>query len=207
MDLSNAKYILPNSLTLASVFTGFYSIIITLRADSAEELQTAAWLIAISLIFDAFDGRVARATRTQSEFGTQLDSLADAVAFGIAPAALVYRWGLEPLGRRGVFIAFTSAACGIMRLARFNVLAASEQGPSQSFLGRPIPPAAATLISLVLAHTSLTGQMTANAPGAVSVLLITLALLMVSNARYRTCLLYTSPSPRDRTRSRMPSSA
>ena len=186
MDLSNAKYILPNMFTLASVFTGFYSILITLRATSPEELQTAAWLIAISLIFDAFDGRVARATKTQSAFGTQLDSLADAIAFGVAPAVLVYRWGLEPLGTLGVFFAFVFTACGIMRLARFNVIASSEEGPSRYFLGLPIPPAAATLISVVLAHTSLTGDMHANAPWAVVMLLVPLALLMVSNARYRT---------------------
>lgn len=186
MDLRKAKYILPNMFTLASVFTGFYSMLITLSADSAAELTTAAWLICISMIFDGLDGRVARATKTQSAFGVQLDSLADGIAFGVAPAALIYQWGLQQLGGIGTFIAFAFIACGIMRLARFNVTASNSDGPALFFTGLPIPLAAGTLVSVVLAHTSLTGKMMTGAPWSVALLTLLLAGLMVSNFRYRT---------------------
>jgi CDP-diacylglycerol--serine O-phosphatidyltransferase len=186
MDIKNAKYILPNMFTLGSAFGGFYSILVTFKAVDASGLATAAWLIAASMILDGLDGRVARATGTQSEFGVQMDSLADALAFGVAPALLIYRWGLESLGIAGIFIAFAFAACGIMRLARFNVLAAHETGPSSFFVGLPIPLAAATLVSVVLAHTSMTGKMTAAADWSVAAITLLLAGLMVSNFRYRT---------------------
>ena len=186
MDLSKAKYILPNLFTLSSVFAGFYSMIITTRAENARELSVAVWLIVISMVLDACDGRVARATRTESEFGVQLDSLADAVAFGVAPGFLVYHWALEPLGGPGLFIAFAFIACGIMRLARFNVLASKGGGTSAHFMGLPIPLAAGTLISVILAHLSMTGKLTTNASWSAGLMTVLLSGLMVSGVRYRT---------------------
>jgi len=185
MDLKKARYILPNSFTLASVFFGFYSILLTVRAEDGSQLGMAAWMIAISMVMDGLDGRVARATNSQSEFGLQLDSLADAIAFGVAPAFLIYTWGLEPLGFLGIFLAFVYAACGILRLARFNVTSSSEEGPSNHFQGLPIPLAAGGVISLVLAHTSLSGKMVTSANGAAAIITILLSLLMVSNVPYR----------------------
>ena len=186
MDLSKAKYILPNLFTLSSVFAGFYSMIITTRAENAKELTVAVWLVVISMVLDACDGRVARATKTQSEFGMQLDSLADAVAFGVAPGFLVYHWALQPLGGYGLFIAFAFIACGIMRLARFNVLASKDQGASAHFMGLPIPLAAGTLISVILAHLSMTGKLQTNASWSAGLMTMLLSGLMVSNVRYRT---------------------
>ncbi len=187
MDLSKAKYILPNLFTLSSVFAGFYAMVVTANAETTTHLTMAAWLIGVSLVLDGCDGRVARATKTQSEFGVQLDSLADAVAFGIAPAFLVYRWGLEPLGTLGLVIAFVFGACGIMRLARFNVLASQpSEGPSTHFLGLPIPLAAGTLVAIILAHVSMTGKMQSSAHWSVACFTLLLAGLMVSNVRYRT---------------------
>lgn len=188
MDLSKTKYILPNLFTLASVFAAFYSMLLVARADSAQEIAMAAWLIVVSMIMDGLDGRVARLTKTQSEFGVQLDSLADAVAFGVAPAFLLYRWGLESLGWGGILIAFAFIACGIMRLARFNVLAAqsTDDGPSKHFVGLPIPLAAGSLVSVVLAHTAMTGSFQTSAAGSVAVLSCVLAGLMVSNVSFRT---------------------
>lgn len=186
MDIKNAKYLLPNSFTLGSAFAGFYSILVTFGAQDASGLSKAAWLIVASMLLDGLDGRVARATGTQSAFGVQMDSLADALAFGVAPAFLVYRWGLESLGFAGLVIAFAFAAGGIMRLARFNVLAAESTGPSTHFVGLPIPLAAATLVSIVLAHTSMTGKLTATADWSVAAITLLLAGLMVSNFRYRT---------------------
>lgn len=185
MDLSKAKYILPNLFTLSSAFSAFYAMVITARAESARELLSAAGLIALSMILDGCDGRVARATKTQSEFGVQLDSLADAIAFGVAPAFLVYRWGLESMGIAGMIIAFLFAACGIMRLARFNVLAATHQGSSEFFTGLPIPLAAGSLLSVIAAHLSMTGNFQTSNPWII-VLTVMLGGLMVSNVRYRT---------------------
>ena len=185
MNLSHAKYIPPNLITLSSAFLGFYAIIITVGAEAAIDLRRAAWLIVASMFLDGLDGRVARATKAQSEFGVQMDSLADAIAFGVAPAFLVFKWGLEPLGFWGVLIAFAFAGCGVMRLARFNVLASTATGPSNHFTGLPIPLAAATLISVVLAHTSMTGNLTAAAPFSVAAITLMLGGLMVSNFQYR----------------------
>ena len=185
MDLSKAKYILPNLFTLSSVAASFYAMLLVSKADSPKEMIAAIWLIGLSMIMDGCDGRVARATRTQSEFGVQLDSLADAIAFGIAPAFIAYKWALEPLGGLGFFVAFVFVACGIMRLARFNVLAAKETGPSNHFVGLPIPLAAGTLMAIVMAHVTMTGQMQTLTHGAAITVILVLSGLMVSSVRYR----------------------
>jgi CDP-diacylglycerol--serine O-phosphatidyltransferase len=173
---------------VSSILLGFYAL--TLCAGEATPLQLyqAALAIFFAMFFDAFDGRVARMTRTQSDFGVQLDSLADVMSFGAAPALLVYKWALAPLGFIGFFVAFSFAACGALRLARFNVLAArGDKGSSRFFVGLPIPLAAGTLVALVIAHYREFGSETAAATR-VPVLLVValLAFLMVSTVRYRT---------------------
>src|SRR5207302_8350515 len=107
--------------------------------------------------FDAFDGRVARLTRTQSDFGVELDSLADVISFGVAPAILVYKWALAGLGIGGIVISSIYAACGAIRLARFNVLAHSESGTQRYFVGLPIPLAAGMLVAVVIGLQHLRG--------------------------------------------------
>lgn len=188
MDLSRTKYILPNLFTLGSVLCSTFSMHVASTADQPRELALAAWLIIIAAVCDAFDGRVARMTKTESEFGVQLDSLADAVSFGVAPAWLLFHWGLEPLGGWGVVVAFVYVACTLMRLARFNVMAAQahSDGPSKFFTGLPSPLGAGTVVAVVLAHLSITEQMTTTATLSVVALTILLSLLMVSNVRYRT---------------------
>ena len=185
MDLSKAKYILPNALTLASVFCGMSSIYKSMTATSSEEIVLAAWLIVVAMMCDLFDGRVARMTRAQSEFGVQMDSLADSISFGLAPGFLLFNWGLEPLGMGGIFIAFIFAGCAIMRLARFNVMANENGGKTKYFLGLPTPLAAGAVVSVVLAHVSVTGQATGPS-GNAAILTVLLGGLMVSNVRYRT---------------------
>lgn len=186
MDLARAKYILPNSLTMASLFAGFNSIYISVSATSVKEFSLAAWLIVIAMVCDLFDGRVARMTKTESALGVQLDSLADAVSFGMAPAFLLFSWGLEPLGMLGKFCAFTFAACAILRLARFNVMAAEHEGVMKHFVGLPTPLAAGAVVSIVMAHLAVTGVATSGAHFAVASMSIVLGGLMVSNIRYRT---------------------
>ncbi len=104
--------------------------------------------ILASCVFDGLDGKVARLTGTTSEFGVQLDSLADLVAFGVVPATMTYLWMLEGYGRLGLMAAFLFMACGALRLARFNVQAST--GSKKHFVGLPIPGAACTLATLVL---------------------------------------------------------
>jgi CDP-diacylglycerol--serine O-phosphatidyltransferase len=186
MDLRKSKYILPNLLTLSSVFCGVSSVYLSSTAHSANQLQLAAWLIVASMLCDLFDGRVARLTNAQSAFGVQLDSLADGLAFGVAPGLLLFNWGMKSLGMLGVFIGFIFAACALMRLARFNVKAAEDGGKSKYFEGLPTPLAAGAVVSIVLAHLSVTGHATTNATWNVAAMSVLLGGLMVSNVRYRT---------------------
>src|SRR5437868_4145147 len=124
-DLRKLMIVLPSLFTVSSIFCGVYSIMLSSGEASGDNFYRAAVAIFFGNFFDAFDGRVARMTRTQSEFGVELDSLADVITFGVAPAILVYKWALYELGFLGMAIAAVYAACGAIRLARFNVLARS----------------------------------------------------------------------------------
>ncbi len=188
IELRKLLFVLPNLFTVSSIFCGFYAITLCAGEASGEQLYRAALMIFFASFFDAFDGRVARMTRTQSDFGMQLDSLADLVSFGVAPGLLAFKWGLAPLGTYGVLLAFVFPTCGALRLARFNVLAAREDhgdGPGRFFTGLPIPVAAAMLISLVIAHHKHFGRAVIHHYW-VGALVVALGLLMVSNVRFRT---------------------
>ncbi|MBN2360013.1 MAG: CDP-diacylglycerol--serine O-phosphatidyltransferase [Deltaproteobacteria bacterium] len=185
-NLGKALFVLPNAFTVSSICCGIYSIILASGDPTSDQLFQAAIAIFFGVFFDAMDGRVARLTRTQSDFGVELDSLADVVTFGVAPAILVYKWGLEPLGRVAIVAVVVFACCGALRLARFNVLAhRSHGGTSEHFIGLPIPLAACTIVSLVIAHHSLgSGEVARH--GSVLAIVLVLSYLMVSNVRYRT---------------------
>src|SRR3989338_10848505 len=143
--LSSVKkgvYVLPSLFTTASMFCGFFSIIRSINSfnSSVTHFTDAAWAIIIAVFFDGIDGRIARLTKTTSRFGVEYDSLSDLLSFGIAPAILMYVWGLKPYGRLGWLAAFLYFVCGALRLARFNT-----QNPSNAkryFKGLPIPCAA-----------------------------------------------------------------
>lgn len=137
-------YILPNLFTAASIFTGFYAISLAL----SHEFTTAAWFIFLALIFDGLDGRVARMTNTASHFGVEFDSLADIVAFGVAPAFILYLYVGEAYGRIGIVVSALFIIFGAVRLARFNVTT-SRIEPSV-FIGLPIPTAAIMISIAVL---------------------------------------------------------
>lgn len=134
----------PSFFTLMNLLSGFIAII-----NIAEgRLTLACWFIVLAAFFDVLDGMMARLTNSQSMFGVELDSLADVVSFGVAPAFLIYQFGLSDLRTFGIFVAALPALCGAVRLARFNVQFNGEK--SQYFTGLPIPTAAAALVSLVL---------------------------------------------------------
>ena len=186
MNLKRSLFVLPNLFTASSIFCGFWAITeLASPPLGAHSFYRAAIAICFALIFDMCDGRVARLTKTQSAFGLQMDSLADAVSFGIAPALLVYKWALEPYGFYGILVSFAFACCGILRLARFNVIAESKKDDPRFFIGLPIPVAAGLIIALVIAHSKLGGGVV-QSKATILVLLIILSYLMVSNIRFRT---------------------
>jgi CDP-diacylglycerol---serine O-phosphatidyltransferase len=184
-DLRKLMIVLPSLFTVSSIFCGVYSIMLSSGETTGDNFYRAAVAIFFGNFFDAFDGRVARMTKTQSDFGVELDSLADVITFGVAPAILVYKWALYALGFAGIAIAAIYAACGAIRLARFNVIAHAEHGVQRFFVGLPIPLAAGMLVSLVIA---LQRQRPPDgfALWPIAVLVVVLAFLMVSTIRYRT---------------------
>jgi CDP-diacylglycerol---serine O-phosphatidyltransferase len=188
MKLRNLMFVLPNLFTVTSIFFGFYSLTLCAGEATPAQLYQAALAIFFAIFFDGFDGRVARLTKTQSQFGVELDSLADVISFGVAPAMLVYKWALWPLGFLGIFIAFAFTACGALRLARFNVIAqrSPHGGSSRFFIGLPIPLAAGMIISMVIAHGARAGPIAATAQAPIAGCVALLSLLMVSTVRYRT---------------------
>jgi len=115
--LRKGIYVLPNLFTLAALFGGFYAIVMAMN----NQFEAAVIGVFAAMVLDSLDGRVARMTNTQSAFGAQMDSLADMVSFGAAPALIAYEWVLKDLGRWGWFAAFVYCACAALRLARFNV--------------------------------------------------------------------------------------
>jgi len=172
-------YLLPNLLTTASLFLGFLGLTWAIKGDYA----TCALCILGSCVFDGLDGKVARITGTTSEFGVQLDSLADLVAFGVVPATMAYLWSLEEFGRLGLMAAFLFMACGALRLARFNVQAATSS--KKHFVGLPIPAAACTLATLVLFTEYIPAQyMHTVLPVCTLVLVYVLSFFMVSTIRF-----------------------
>jgi CDP-diacylglycerol--serine O-phosphatidyltransferase len=177
---------LPNLFTLSGVFCGFYAILLISGTPTPRQMVHAALAIFFGIFFDMADGRVARMTRTQSEFGVQLDSLADCCTFGMAPAVLVHKWALSELGLWGALVAFVYVACGAIRLARFNVLAAQHKSESKKwFVGLPIPLAAGVLASLIMFYEQNHGSAPMVRRTHILILVLVLAYLMVSNVRYR----------------------
>lgn len=199
MNLRKTFFILPNLFTLASVFCGFFAIATVATGDQANmaQLYQAAIAVCFGFFFDLSDGRVARLTKTQSALGLQLDSLADMVTFGVAPALIVYRWGLERLTVRiphvgehlGLFVAFIWVACAALRLARFNVLTANEteekKTPGKYIIGLTVPGAASVLIALVVLNHQLQGALLDIGQGALALIVLVLSYLMVSRIRFR----------------------
>ena len=173
--LQRGIYLLPNLLTTAALFAGFYSIVAAMKGL----FDTAAIAIFIAMVADGLDGRVARLTNTQSAFGAQYDSLADLVAFGVAPALLVYSWSLMTLGKIGWLVAFVYTAATALRLARFN----TQVTDKRYFQGLPCTAAPGIIGGMVWTSHSY------NVPGDVlavpaALLPLAVASLMVSTIRY-----------------------
>lgn len=169
-------YLLPNLLTTGAMFAGFYAVLASMDGNFA----AAAIAVFVAMFFDGLDGRVARMTNTQSDFGIQYDSLSDMVSFGMAPAILAFSWALHEVGRVGWAAAFVYASCAALRLARFNTQAGSAD--RRYFTGLASPAAAAVIAALAWSLHS-----TPNSRGFVLLVAFVTAavgLLMVSGFRY-----------------------
>ena len=139
-------YLLPSLFTVANIFCGYACIVYATHG----QLELAATFIGIAFIVDSLDGSVARLTGTSSAFGVQLDSLADVISFGLAPAILAFSWGLSELGRKGLAAGFLFVAAAAMRLARFNIQT-TAQLDKRYFVGMPSPAAAGVIAATVYA--------------------------------------------------------
>jgi len=171
-------YLLPSLFTVGNMFCGYACIVYAMRGD----LAFAALCIGIAFVLDALDGRIARLTNTTSAFGVELDSLADVISFGLAPAILAFAWGLSELARVGWASGFIFVTAAAMRLARFNIQSSSHLD-KRYFVGMPSPAAALVVAATVYAWPlPLAGYPQAGA--AVAVVLVP-ALLMVSTIRFR----------------------
>lgn len=171
-------YVLPNLFTAGSMFSAFYGMIMAANGD----YNMCAIAILLSALLDGMDGKVARLTNTASEFGVQLDSLADAIAFGATPAFMVYQWKLASMDRIGLAIAALFMVCGTLRLARFNIMTGTIS--KKFFIGLPIPAGGCALSCLVLFHQFMPEFLTPVLPMFTAVLTVCLAFLMVSRIRY-----------------------
>ncbi|GAA0536715.1 MULTISPECIES: CDP-diacylglycerol--serine O-phosphatidyltransferase [Rheinheimera] len=170
-------FLLPNLLTTGGLFSGFYAIVASMNGH----FEAAAVAIFVAMIFDGLDGRVARLTNTQSEFGAQYDSMSDMLSFGMAPALVAYNWGLAEYGKFGWLAAFIYVACAALRLARFNANLSVTDG--RFFQGLASPAAAAIVAGMVWSGSiyQIDGD---NIGYLVGILTILTGLLMVSNFRY-----------------------
>lgn len=170
-------YLIPSLFTVGNMLCGFAAVLHSIHG----RLTLAAWLLILAGILDGLDGRIARLAHASSEFGKEYDSLADVISFGLAPAILVYLWGLWILGRWGSAVAFLFLVAGSVRLARFNVKAA--HGDRGYFTGLPIPAGAGALAVMVLVVPEPPASRATGIVALVFVLLV--ALLMVSTVAYR----------------------
>ena len=182
--LVRGAYLLPNALTTAALMAGFYAIIAGVQGQAV----AACIAVVIAGVLDGLDGRVARLTGTQSQFGTQYDSLSDLVSFGLAPALLVWSWSLSslevagPVGQKiGWLVAFFYTACGALRLARFNTQAGVAD--KRWFQGLASPAAAGTLVSTIWFCES-RGVDAESVAWPMLILTVLLGSLMVSRIRY-----------------------
>ncbi len=200
MNLKKTIFIVPNLLTAASLCCGVFAILQCAASEVVgDDIYNSALLLFYAFLFDLFDGRVARLTRTQSAFGVEFDSLADLVSFGVAPAVIAWRWSLESAGVVGTVVASLYVLGGAIRLARFNVAAHSvvkKSKPGKYMLGLPIPMAAAFIVAFIVAARAMEdGEwpwltfhgFTVNGVACpmLAPFMLVLAVLMVSTVKFR----------------------
>ncbi len=168
--------LLPSFFTLANLFCGWACVVFAMKG----EIATAAPFIGFAVVLDMLDGRIARMTGTTSDFGVQLDSLADLISFGMAPAVLAFQWGLDPLGRMGWAVGFIYLTAAALRLARFNIQVVTDK---RYFVGLPSPAAAGLVAATVFYFPG--GLQTYPLALAAAAIMVVPALLMVSTIKFQ----------------------
>ena len=181
-------YLLPSVFSLSNLFFGLLSIIMSIHGN----FRWAAFWIIVAAVLDGFDGIIARATRTHSEFGTELDSLADSISFGAATSLLLYIWAFQPAGYAGIFFSFIYLAAGLLRLARYNVKTKALPD-RRHYTGLTIPSAAMFMSSLVLFHPR--PFLTRESSFLLALLALFISFCMISTIRYKNFLSF---NPRHR---------
>jgi CDP-diacylglycerol---serine O-phosphatidyltransferase len=193
---------IPNMFTLMNLFGGFMAIV----RISEGQLMQAAGFIVLSAVFDMLDGAVARLTKSTGDFGAELDSLCDAVSFGVAPAFMLYKAYFSSVGEYGVAVASLPAMAGVLRLARFNVQSAGSPD-KRYFRGMPIPAGALTVISYILFYHTGSSAPSVSAlymipeawkPLCITFVTVMTAAVMVSTIRYDAMPLPTPHVVRER---------
>jgi CDP-diacylglycerol--serine O-phosphatidyltransferase len=177
-DYRRGIYILPNLFTTCSLFCGFYAIVASFNGD----FSRAAWAILCSAVFDWLDGKIARLSHTMSRFGMEYDSLSDLIAFGAAPALMVYMWALVPFGRIGWLASFLFVACAALRLARFNIHTNIVE--TSYFEGMPTPAAGGLMATTIIVSDYL-GWAAVSKHFSILLMTFFLAVMMVSKVRYQ----------------------
>jgi CDP-diacylglycerol--serine O-phosphatidyltransferase len=176
--LRRGVVLLPSIITIGNLFCGYACVVHALRG----QLESAAPFIGVAVVLDMLDGRIARMTGTSSAFGVELDSLADMVSFGVAPAVLTFVWGLSGLGKLGWAAGFIYVTATAIRLARFNIQS-SAQSDKRYFIGMPSPAAAGIAASTIFLFPD--PLVTYPAALAAIAVMIVPALLMVSKIKFR----------------------
>lgn len=182
---------LPSIVTALNLFAGFLSVVHSIN----EDFVTAAWLIVVAAIMDVLDGRVARLVKSSSEFGVELDSLADISSFGFAPAVLIYKSYFYSWGFIGIFLCFLPLVFGGIRLARFNTQVTDVTEKDSFFKGLPIPSSAISLAAFVVFEQSTFGGF--NHAEVLAGLTVLVSLLMVSKIRYEAMPAFSFKKPGD----------
>lgn len=182
--MKNIKGIFPGVFTVGNMFCGFASILSSFDGET----DFAIWMIILAGFFDALDGKIARFSGSASKFGVELDSFADLISFGIAPAMLFYNLGIYPSGKWGWIPGFVFVMCGAFRLARFNIQQ-TKLGEKLPYMGLPIPTAAITLVSYTLFCSEVWG--TLRFPKVLITMIIAFSGLMVSEIEYETLPKFT----------------
>jgi len=175
---------LPSVFTLLNLFLGFQALLYII--GSKKNFKTAIYYLTASVIMDGFDGTIARLTKTESNFGVQLDSLVDAISFGLVTSILAFQWGFQSgYAQFGSIISFVFLSAGLIRLARFNVFKEAQAFPANIFIGVPIPTASMAICSIVLIFNE-THPQTKMGILVFSLYVILISLLMISNIKYKT---------------------
>lgn len=188
MKIPSTRVVVPNLFTLGATFCGISALWLAFEAKVADDFYLATTLIPLACVLDGLDGRVARMLQGETKFGMELDSLSDAITFGVAPGFLLYAWALKSFELGGLFVAFLFAAAAMVRLARFNVQTADPTKGNRYFTGLPAPMGGMGLASIIAFQIEVFDRseaLPAEQPW-LAAYAVLLAALMVSEVPFRT---------------------